>query len=242
MKIQMENKRVQKCRNMLGATLMVLALMGSSIVVSAQIVAGKDDALALTAADKAALQQKAGKWVENLKLSDPVKEKKVATIIQQHLESVYGWNKTHDYTLVPAGINPISGQPLSELDRKIISQSAMPKEVHKTLMDGLQANLSTEQVEQILDDYTIGKVAFTLKGYQAIVPDLTPTETAEILKNLKQAREQAIDFKNMKSISEIFEIYKTKNEQYLNTHGRNWHQLFKDYVNAVKAKKAATRN
>ena len=43
----------------------------------------------------------------------------------------------------------------------------------------------------------------------------------------------------MQQISAIFEIYKTKNEQYLNNNGRNWRQMYKDYTDAVKAKKAA---
>ena len=51
--------------------------------------------------------------------------------------------------------------------------------------------------------------------------------------------EQAIDYKNMKQISAIFEIYKTKCEQYFNEHGRNWRQMFKDYVNKRNAEKKA---
>ncbi|HKJ41824.1 MAG TPA: DUF3826 domain-containing protein, partial [Sunxiuqinia sp.] len=81
-------------------------------------------------------------------------------------------------------------------------------------------------------------VDFTMRGYKAIVPDLTAKEESVIMENLKKAREQAVDFKNMKEISAIFEIYKTKNEDYLNKHGRNWHQLYKDFVNKIKAEKA----
>jgi hypothetical protein len=99
--------------------------------------------------------------------------------------------------------------------------------------------LDSVQIETILDKYTIGKVAFTLNGYKAIVPDLTAKEEAEIVKNLKQAREQAIDYKSIKEVSAIFEIYKTKCEQYLNNNGRNWRQLFKAYVDKVKADKEA---
>ena len=91
---------------------------------------------------------------------------------------------------------------------------AMPKEVHERLMKDLRRVLTEEQIEQILDKYTVGKVAFTLKGYQAIVPNMTEEETAYVLEQLKLAREQAIDYKNMKQISAIFEIYKTKCEQY----------------------------
>jgi hypothetical protein len=108
-------------------------------------------------------------------------------------------------------------------------------------MTVLKAELDPAQVEAILDKYTIGKVAFTLQGYRSIVPDLTPKEEMEILKNLKQAREQAIDYKNMKEISAIFEIYKTKCERYLNNNGRNWRQLYKAYTDKVKAEKEAAK-
>ena len=106
-------------------------------------------------------------------------------------------------------------------------------------MTGLRKDLTEDQVNAILDKYTVGKVAFTMNGYKAIVPDLTPTEDSVILSNLQQAREQAVDFKNVKQISAIFEIYKTKSEQYLNANGRSWRALYKTYVDAQKAKKAA---
>jgi hypothetical protein len=185
------------------------------------------------------LQKKAGEWVDDLKLNDAAKEEKVKAAIATHLKTVRDWHNSHPPATVPAGINPATGNPLSELDRQVIASSAMPKSVHETLMNVLKTELSPAQVETVLDKYTIGKVAFTLKGYQAIVPDLKPEEEAKILEYLKQAREQAIDYKNMKEISAIFEIYKTKCEQYLNNNGRNWRQLYKSYTDAVKAKKAA---
>jgi hypothetical protein len=48
-----------------------------------------------------------------------------------------------------------------------------------------------------------------------------------------------VDYKNVNQISAIFEIYKTKSEQYLNANGRNWHELYKAYTAAAKARKAA---
>ena len=45
----------------------------------------------------------------------------------------------------------------------------------------------------------------------------------------------------MKQISAVFEIYKTQCEQYLNSNGRDWRQLFRDYVNKRKAEKAAKK-
>jgi hypothetical protein len=80
-----------------------------------------------------------------------------------------------------------------------------------------------------------------MNGYKSIVPDMTALEEETILKFMKQAREQAIDYKSMKQISAIFEIYKTKSEQYLNNNGRNWKQMYKAFTDAIKAKKAAEK-
>lgn len=204
-------------------------------------------ALAFLIAEKAmaqmdtALESKAASWVAALQLNDNAKAEKVRAAIIKHLIAVKDWHNNHSFTLVPEGINPANGNKLSELDRDIIICSTKPKSIHENLMAVLKAELDSAQVETILDKYTVGKVDFTLKGYKAIVPDLTVKEEAEILKNLKQAREQAIDYKNMKEISAIFEIYKTKCEQYLNNNGRNWRQLYKAYTDKIKAEKAAAK-
>jgi hypothetical protein len=186
-------------------------------------------------------EKKAAEWVTALNLNDADKESRVKATIATHLKTIRDWHNEHPFTTVPAGINPVTGNKLSELDRQVIANSAMPKSVHDSLLNVLNRELAPAQVEMILDKYTVGKVAFTMNGYKAIVPDLKPEEEAKIETYLKQAREQAIDFKNMNQISAIFEIYKTKCEQYLNSNGRNWRQLYKDYTDAVKAKKAAEK-
>lgn len=189
-----------------------------------------------------ALDSKAAAWVASLQLNDKAKAEKVKAAIATHLTAVKDWHNSHSFTLVPEGINPATGNKLSELDRDIIICSTKPGSIHENLMAVLRAELDSAQVETILDKYTIGKVAFTLLGYRSIVPDLTPKEEMEILKNLKQAREQAIDYKNMREISAIFEIYKTKCEQYLNNNGRNWRQMYKTYTDKIKAQKEADKN
>lgn len=188
-----------------------------------------------------ALEKKATEWVGSLKLNDETKAEKVKTAIATHLTAVRDWHNSHPYTMIPEGINPTTGGKLSEMDRQIIICSTKPKSIHDNLMNVLKTELDSTQVEVILDKYTIGKVAFTFQGYRSIVPDLTVKEEADILKNLKQAREQAIDYKNMKEISAIFEIYKTKCEQYLNNNGRNWRHLYKAYVDKVNAEKKAQK-
>ena len=211
------------------------------IVIVVAIIMITKPAMSQTAADTA-LENKASEWVNSLKLSDDAKAQKVKSVIATHLTAVRDWHNSHPYTMIPEGINPTTGGKLSEMDRQLIICSTKPKSVHDNLMNVLKTELDSVQVEAILDKYTIGKVDFTLKGYKAIVPDLTVKEEAEILKNLKQAREQAIDYKNMREISAIFEIYKTKCEQYLNNNGRNWRQMYKAYVDKVNAEKKTKLN
>jgi len=182
---------------------------------------------------------KAAQWVASLNLSDPAKAARVTAVINTHLTAVRDWHNNHPYTLVPEGMNPITGKVFNKLERQVIINSTIPKTVHEDLMTGLRKDLTDEQVEQILDKYTIGKVAFTLNGYRSIVPNLTKDDEAVILTNLKQAREQAVDYKNVDQISVIFKIYKTKIEAYFTDSGRNWHAMFKAYADAQKAKKAA---
>jgi len=174
-----------------------------------------------------------------LNLTDVTKKSAVETAIMVHLTTVRDWHNDHPSSTVPDGINPVTGNKLSDLDKQIIADSAMPSTVHQALINDLRKNLTPEQLETILDKYTIGKVAFTMKGYKAIVPDLTADEEAKILSFLKQAREQAIDYKNMKEISAIFEIYKTKSEQLLNNNGRSWRALYSSYTKKIKEEKAA---
>lgn len=184
-------------------------------------------------------QKRATEWVATLRLDDAAKAARVTEVIATHLKAVRDWHNAHPGTGVPAGINPITGKKLNEIDREVIADSAMPKTVHETLMTGLRQDLSAEQVAAVLDKYTVGKVAFTLTGYRAIITDLTPDEEKMILTHLEQAREEAVDYKNMKEISTIFKIHKTQIEQYLNDHGRDWKKLYQHYAATIKAQKAA---
>lgn len=209
---------------------LLIGLMAFSLFAKAQTVTIADDE-----------RNKAKEWISILELHNDEKETRLVQVVANHLATVKDWHNSHPASTVPAGINPLDGKPLSDLYRQIIADSAMPSTVHEELMRGLRKDLTEEQVALVLDKYTIGKVAFTMKGYEAIVPNLTATESTEIRKLLEKAREQAVDYKSMKEISAIFEIYKTQAEQYLNNHGRNWRQMYSDYTKKIKAEKAAKK-
>ncbi len=187
------------------------------------------------------LEKRAQTFVDSLHLNDKEKSARIKAVITKHMKAVRDWHNEHPYTLVPEGINPITGAVFNKIHREVIINSTKPALVHEALMTGLRKDLTEAQVEKILDLYTIGKVAFTMKGYRAIVPNITEKEETYILTQLKLAREQAVDYKSMKGISTIFEIYKDKCEKYLNENGRSWKQMYRDFTNKIKAEKEAAK-
>lgn len=219
----------------------VILLMSISVNSYAQNVGKVKPGSTTGTAANSVVHEKAAQFVTSLNLMDTAKAARVRSVIETHMTAVHKWHNTHAYTLTPEGINPITGKVFSKLERQLIVDSTIPQTVHDELMKGLRKDLTEGQVADILDHYTIGKVAFTMNGYKSIIPDLTSTEEAEILTNLKLAREQAVDYKDVKEMSIIFKIYKTKNEDYLNSHGRNWKQLYKGYVDKVLTQKATSK-
>ena len=185
--------------------------------------------------------KKATGWVQNLQLNDKGKEERVIQVIATHLTAISNWHDRHADMIPDGAINPQTGKKLSALDRQVIADSSQPSSIRQALLDGLNVDLTSRQIEQVLDLYTVGKVAFTMKAYKEIVPDMTADDEAFLMKNLQKARLMAIDYKNMKEISAIFEIYKTKNEQYFTNSGRDWRTMYSAHVKQLKARKDAMK-
>ena len=178
--------------------------------------------------------------VAALNLNNPAKEEAVLAAVKKHRTAVVEWHNAHPYTTMPE-TDAATGRKLYDVEREMMADLSIPKSVRKELVKALKKHLTADQITQIWDGYTIGKVAFTMRGYYAIVPDLTAKEAAALENYLKQAREEALECRRMKAISQVFEVYKTKCEQYLIANGRDWRALFKAYVDKRNAEKAAEK-
>ena len=165
-----------------------------------------------TAASDAALDKRVAGMVDSLNLSDTNKSERVRTVIATDLRAV---RDAHN-----AGL---------QLDPS----------VHTNFIAGLQANLTSEQVESIKDKLTVNKLPITLKVYHQILPNLKPEDDAKILAWLKEAREQSLDVKNVDEMTPIFKKYKTEIERYLNAHGYDWDKSYKTFVDGQKTKAGA---
>ena len=183
------------------------------------------------ASDKSIEKQAAG-IVESLNLNDPAKAERVQAIIATDLKAVRDWHNSHPApksTTKPS----IPGLAQAEEDAKISPA------VREQFLRDLSAELTPEQVTAVKDKLTINKVKVTYDAYLQIVPNLSDSDKAFILESLAQARDESLDMKSMNEKSAIFKVYKNKIKAYLNEHGHNVDQAYKDWGAAQKAKKAA---
>ena len=161
-----------------------------------------------TAASDAALEKRVSALVDSLSLSDTAKQEHVRKALSANLRAV---REAHNAGLV------------------------LDPSVHSNLINGLQADLTPEQVEAVKNSLTANKLPITLKVYHQILPQLKPEDEAKILDWLKRAREESLDVKNVDEMTPIFKKYKTEIERYLDAHGYEWAKSYKAFVDGQKA-------
>jgi hypothetical protein len=209
----------------------------------------KENATAATStADERHTEEKHAKPIlDALKLKDAEKEAKLRPILAEHFKALNAWHDQND-----AQIKTLWG----EFDKARKAKSDAGADAALEKIDGVYASfkpehekfdqelatlLTPEQVETVKDAMTVGKVEFTFKGYRDIFPGLKDEDKAFILKNLKAAREEAIDAGSMNEKSAFFKKYKIKNEAYLNTHGFDVRESYRVFDAKVKAEKDAKK-
>ena len=102
-------------------------------------------------------------------------------------------------------------------------------------MARLEAELTPEQVNQVKDGMTYGVVPITFKRYRELLPDLTVEQQAEILANLLEAREYAMDAGSSDEKHAWFGKYKGRINNYLSAAGIDMKQAEKDLAEREKA-------
>ena len=142
-----------------------------------------------------------------LELKDAMKMEKVHDLLVAQYRTLNDWHNDND-----AKRKVASGEEAVEL-------KALLQTIHDKFIAGLSAELTPEQVEQVKDKMTYGKVQFTYAGYLAAYPDLKEEHKQKVLEFLKQAREEAVDGGSSDEKSAIFSRYKGKINNYLSSQG-----------------------
>ena len=144
-----------------------------------------------------------------LALTDEKKAGHVHDAVMDQYRSLRAWHDENDARLKAA-----------KSDTNAVAQIRVSlKSVHEAFLNKLAADLSPEQVEQVKDKMTYGKVQFTYAGYLAAYPDLAEEHKQKIMELLKQAREEAMDGGSAEEKTAVFQKSKGKINNYLSRQG-----------------------
>jgi len=144
-----------------------------------------------------------------LALSDTNKIAKVHDIIIAQYRALNAWHDANDAKLKAA-----------RADTNAVAQiRSSLNTLHNAFLGKLGENLTPEQVDQVKDKMTYGKVQFTFNGYLTQYPDLPKVNQQKILELLKDAREDAMDGGSAEEKTAVFQRYKGKINNYLSKEG-----------------------
>lgn len=221
------------------STLVALALLAAAPLASAQTTPPATNSSAASAAqrsDLATLEKRAKPVLADLKLADASKESAVHAILLSHFAAMKEWHDTNDARIQAlwGDFNKArSAQDQTRADAVMgrmddVYRSFKPQ--HEAFLKNLGAHLAPEQIEQVKDTLTVNKVKITHNAYNEIFHGLNAEQNAFILKNLKAAREEAIDAGSMPEKSAFFKKYKIKIEAYLTTQGYDVKKCYQEFV------------
>jgi len=157
----------------------------------------------------AAIEGRTADILKILALTDADKSAKVHDAIIAQYRALKAWHEENDAKLKTV-----------KADTNAVAQiRASLKALHADFLARLAENLSPEQIEQVKDKMTYGKVQFTYAGYMAAYPNLGEEHKQKILELLKQAREEAMDGGSAAEKTAVFTKCKGKINNYLSKQG-----------------------
>jgi hypothetical protein len=177
------------------------------------------DSAAADAAYTKTLEARVAPMVAALNIDDPDKAKRIHDLIVNQYRALNQWQTADNAP-----------------DADKAAMMAQRQQLHDKFKAALAADLTPAQIETVEDKMTVNKVKVTYDNYLVIVPNLSDEDRAMILKLLKDAREEAIDGVNMDEKSAIFKKYKGKIANYLDAHGHDVAQAYKDWGAGQKAR------
>ncbi len=229
-------------RTFVSCGIMMVLVSGLAAAVCAAAPARAAPAGAIDDALRKKIDQKAGKIVEALKLTDGGKAAKVKTIVSDWLAVMMTWHKEHD-----AELNRLWGEwnkarsvvPKDEFPGEVIAHQidtvyASLKPAYEDYMKRLSAELTAQQVDAIKESWSRSPgMTRTYNAYLEIVPDLTAKDKEVIKARMLLAREAAMLTDADKEIVAIYKRHKVKVEQYVGT--LEWAKLHKAFTERGKS-------
>jgi hypothetical protein len=167
------------------------------------------------------INQRADKIVATLGLDDAAKATRVRDLIAGQFRGLREIHDARDAKLEQTKQSP-GGDPTiaAAWNRVATDQAAMKvNDLHRRFVARLSVELSPEQVERVKDGLTYGVVPITHRRYLELLPELTDEQKREILANLVEAREHAMDGGSSEEKHAIFGKFKGRINNYLSAAG-----------------------
>jgi hypothetical protein len=216
----------------------LLAVLSSAVFIGRPIYAQVSSTPPVTLEEKQALydatiEDRTQNILKVLALNDAAKSNRVHSAIVAHYHALKNRDEAIDAELWDMS----AGSTEWEAERmRMIPGMSQP--LHEKFIAQLAADLTPDQIEQVKDKLTYGKVEFTYNAYCSILPQMTDAEKTQVLAILKQAGDEAIDGGSAGEKSAIFQKYKTQINGYLTTQGYDVAKSIQDW----NAKQAMAKN
>lgn len=188
------------------------------------------------------ITERAEKLIATLDIADADQKTRLRDLFVKHYRALRGIHdelaaKTAEATKPPASDPTVLNAWLGVAR---VQTGVKLQQLHRYFVARLAAELTAEQVDKVKDGMTYGVVPVTYKRYQEMLPNLTADQQREILANLFEAREYAMDAGSSEEKHQIFGQYKGRINNYLSQAGYDLKQAERDL--AARQKAAARDN
>lgn len=186
---------------------------------------------------RAVLEQRATKIATSLKLADPAKTTRVATLIANQYESLARIHALRDEKVKAAKASSPSDKTASEatITAARNEATAAQDQLHTSYLAALATELSPAEIDQVKDGMTYGVLPLTFRVYQDMLPNLSAEQKAQIHAWLVEAREHAMDASTSEEKHGWFGKYKGRINNYLSAAGIDMKQAERDLTARRKA-------
>lgn len=182
------------------------------------------------------ITKRADKIVAPLGLADEAHRARVRDLIVQQYRILREIHAARDAKLSEAKHN--RGDPaIAEGWAKVARDTASLKlsEAHRKFVARLSVEVTPEQVDKVKDGMTYGVVGITYRRYLELFPTLKDEVRREILADLVEAREYAMDQGTSEEKHAVFGKYKGRINNYLSKAGYDMKQAEKTLAEKQKS-------
>ena len=188
-----------------------------------------------------AITERSAKIVASLGIADADQEVRVRDLLVKQYRGLREIHdvfaaKTAEATRAPGGDSTVVNAWVAVAR---VQTSVRLLQLHRQFVARLAADLSPAQVDKVKDGMTYGVVQATYNRYLEMIPNLSDERRREILAQLLEAREYAMDAGSAEEKHRIFGQYKGRINNYLSQAGYDLKQLERE-LSARQKPAAAT--